>query len=57
MQLGGVVVQPSAPRAVVWPPRRDERPESRPVPEDPEVGQLVDDHGLQGLVRGQDQAP
>ena len=44
-------------RHVVGTPFRHQRPEARTVTEDPQVGQLVDDDGLEGLGRGQDESP
>ena len=57
MQLERVVAQPVAPPDVVGTPFGHQRPEPRTVTEDPQVGQLVDDDGLEGLGRGQDEPP
>src|SRR6476469_9328660 len=55
LQRGGA--EPAPPGQVVAPSRRDNRPEPGAVAEDPEMGELVDHDGLQGLRRRQDQAP
>ena len=57
MQFIGVRPQPAPPREVVRPPARHERPEPRPVAEDPKVSELVHDDGLEGLGRREDEPP
>ena len=57
MQAGGMVMKPAPPRAVVLLARRDHVPEPWTVPKDPEVRQLVDDHGFQRRGRCEDQPP
>ena len=49
--------QPASPGEVVRDAGGDHRPELRPVAEDAQVGQLVDDDGLEGLRQGEDEAP
>ena len=57
LQLGRVVVQPPPPGPVIGPPGRDERPERGSVPEHAQMRELVDDHGLERLGRGEDEPP
>jgi hypothetical protein len=57
MQLDGVLAQPAPPAAVVRSPGGDDIPEARPVTEDAEMRQLVDDDRFQRFRRREDQAP
>src|SRR5260221_1714797 len=57
VQLGGVLAQPASPQGVVGAARRDERPEARPVTEDAQMRELVDDHGFETLRRSEDEPP
>lgn len=57
MELEGVVTQPPPPDGVVRLAGGDEGPEGGPVTEDAQVGKLVDDDGLEGRRRGEDEAP
>lgn len=57
VELGRVLAQPAPPDRVIRPSGGHDRPEPRPVTEHPQVRQLVDHHGLEGLWRRQDQAP
>ncbi len=52
-----MVAQPAPPDRMIGAPRRDDRPEARPMPEDPKVSQLVKDDRFERLGWGQDQAP
>ena len=49
--------QPAAPDEVVGHSTGDDSPEPRPVAEDPEMGELVDDDRLKRLRRRQDEPP
>jgi len=57
MEGVGVRPQPRSIRQMRRPPGRHELPELRPVAEDAEMGELVDDDGLEGVRWGEDEAP
>ena len=49
--------QPASPDEMVRATARDDCPEARPVPEDPEMGELVDDDRFERFGWCQDEAP
>ena len=57
MQLERVLAQPAPPLGVIRAARRDERPERAPVSEHAEMGELVDDDGIERLRWTEHQAP
>ena len=57
MQLERVLAQPATPLGVIRAARRDQRPERAPVSEHAEMGELVDDDGIEGLRWRKHQAP
>lgn len=52
-----MIAKPPPPRGVVRTAGGDDGPEPRAVPEHPEMGELVDYHGLEGFGRGEDEPP
>ena len=57
VELRGMVAQPPPPDRVIRPARCDDHPEARPVTEDSQMGELMDDDCLECFRRGQDEAP